>query len=91
MIPAEAFFSIAPLNWLGLAIAHSAAGRENDARDWLGKAQEWIAQDPLNVTSQLPPPDRIEYQLLLREAEQLIAGKSSTEDKTTAETTEKTP
>jgi Flp pilus assembly protein TadD len=62
-------------NWLGLAIAHAASGRVSEARDWLRKAQEWFAQNPLSPASELHPVDRIECQLLLREAEQLL-GKS---------------
>jgi tetratricopeptide (TPR) repeat protein len=62
----------APVNWLGLAIAHSAGGRDSQAQDWLKKAQEWFGQNPLDPTSELPPTDRIECQLLLREAEQLL-------------------
>jgi tetratricopeptide (TPR) repeat protein len=67
-----------PLSWLGLAIAHAAAGHDNDAQDWLGKAQAWFEDNPLDPTSELPPPDRIECQLLLREAE-LLLGKSERE------------
>jgi serine/threonine protein kinase/tetratricopeptide (TPR) repeat protein/DNA-binding beta-propeller fold protein YncE len=62
----------APVNWLGLAIAHSVGGRDSQAQDWLKKAQEWFEQHPLDPTSELPPPDRIECELLLREAEQLL-------------------
>ena len=72
----------APLNWLGLAIAHSADGRVSESQEWLKKAQDWIGQNPLDSKSKLHPHDRIACQLLLREAEQLIgqASKSSTED-----------
>ena len=76
-----------PLNWLGLAIAHSAAGRDTEAQEWLGKAQEWFEENPLDLTSNLSPGNRIACQLLLREAEQLIERKSSTED----DATEKVP
>ncbi len=69
----------APVNWLGLAIAHAADGRRSQAQEWLGKAQQWFEQNPLDPTSPLPPTDRIECQLLLREAEELIERKSSIE------------
>jgi tetratricopeptide (TPR) repeat protein len=59
-------------NWLGLAIAHAAEGQVSEAKEWLRKAQEWFAQNPLDTTSKLPIVDRIECQILLREVEQLL-------------------
>jgi tetratricopeptide (TPR) repeat protein len=59
-------------NWLGLAIAHAAEGRVREAQDWLSMAQEWFAQNPLDPASELHPVDRIECQVLLREAEQML-------------------
>jgi tetratricopeptide (TPR) repeat protein len=72
-------------NWLGLAIAHAAEGRVSEAQDWLRKAQEWFAQNPLDPTSGLHPVDRIECQLLLREAEQLLGKADQPEDDTETE------
>jgi tetratricopeptide (TPR) repeat protein len=68
---AETWF--APINWLGLAIAHAAQGRVSESQDWLKKAQDWIEQNPLDAKAELHPHDRIACQLLLREAETLNA------------------
>jgi tetratricopeptide (TPR) repeat protein len=64
------------VNWLGLAIAHAAAGRPSESRDWLAKAEEYFVRHPLDLSSSLPSSDRIECQLLLREAKQLIRPKA---------------
>jgi tetratricopeptide (TPR) repeat protein len=76
----------APVNWLGLAIAHSIAGDHSESRDWLRKARAWFADHPLDLTSNLPSPDRIECQLLLREAEKLIEPRGDVEEGAVEET-----
>jgi Flp pilus assembly protein TadD len=76
-------------NWLGLAIAHAAGGRVSEARDWLRKAEEWFAQNPLDPASELYPVDRIECELLLREAERLL--ETSEEEKKDAEIEQEAP
>jgi tetratricopeptide (TPR) repeat protein len=68
-----------PASWLVLAIAHAAAGRTSEAQDWLKKAKEWFQHNPLDLTSRIRPGVRMQCQLLLREAEQLIERGSSTE------------
>jgi tetratricopeptide (TPR) repeat protein len=60
-----------PLSWLGLAIAHAKVGRDDEATDWLHKAQRWFQKHPLDLTSEFGPNPRLACQLLLREAEQL--------------------
>ena len=65
-------WTAAPLNWLGLAIAHGVSGQASDAQSWLGKALDEFKQNPLDLTSSLYPHDRIACQLLLREAQQLL-------------------
>lgn len=69
-----------PVNWLGLAIAHATAGRVDDARNWLRKAQDFVRQNPLDVPSALNPGEHITCQVLLREAEQLIEPKPAVEE-----------
>jgi hypothetical protein len=77
---------VAPLNWLGLAIAHASGRHDGQSREWLAKAQEWFRENPLDATSRLFPPDRLECQLLLREAEQLIEVNARTKDNATEKT-----
>ncbi|PAY16774.1 hypothetical protein CKO51_24855 [Rhodopirellula sp. SM50] len=64
----------APCNLPALAIAHSAAGQPDQAKEWLQKSQQWSKEDPLDMRSELQPIARMTFQLLLREAEQRIDG-----------------
>ena len=71
------------LNWLLLAMAHARLGNADEARHWLDKAVQWIDHasegKPKEARFYLPVPsgcDRLEVQLLLREAEVLIGTKS---------------
>jgi hypothetical protein len=71
------------LNWLVLAMAHHQLGEGKDARHWLDKAVRWIdkanAEAPRNS---LGPLGKMSYgawlpcQVLRREADRLINGKS---------------
>jgi tetratricopeptide (TPR) repeat protein len=81
----EQTWSGAPANWLGLALAHAAAQHDSEAQEWLRKAQDWFRENPLDLTSTLHPHDRIECQLLLREAEERIGPNVSTKDNDTTE------
>jgi tetratricopeptide (TPR) repeat protein len=67
------------LNWLGLALVCRGRGETQPARQWLSEAIQLIEQHPARFTH-----DRIEGQLLAREAEQLL-GKSE-QKKQAAET-----
>jgi tetratricopeptide (TPR) repeat protein len=67
------------VNWLLLALAHQRQGQEAEARRWLDKAVQWLAQagkaNPGGVTGRLPVPslnDHLEVLLLRREVEQLL-------------------
>jgi hypothetical protein len=77
------------LNWLWLALAHQRLGETEEARLWLGRAQEWLdlygegkparAQEELG----LDPHNWLEAHVLRREAEALIppeGPRSGTED-----------
>jgi tetratricopeptide (TPR) repeat protein len=75
-------WSDAPVNWLGLAIAHSVAGHDSEAAEWLHKAQE----SP-DHGARLWSPNRTAWKLLLSEAEGLIDEESSLKDNDS----EKTP
>jgi tetratricopeptide (TPR) repeat protein len=63
-----------PRTWLALAIAHAKAGQEQEAQEWFARFQVWVERHPLDATRELQPPNRIECQLLWREAERLFAG-----------------
>jgi tetratricopeptide (TPR) repeat protein len=67
------------LNWLGLALVCDGRGETQQARQWLSEAIQLIEQHPARFMQ-----DRIEGQLLAREAEQLL-GKSE-QKKQAAET-----
>jgi tetratricopeptide (TPR) repeat protein/serine/threonine protein kinase len=66
------------VNWLLLAMAHQRLGHAKEAREWMDKAVEWIDQASEGKKEKridLPVPswsDRLEIQLLLREAEALL-------------------
>jgi hypothetical protein len=77
-----------PLSWLGLAIAYAKAERQDESIDWRRKAQDWIQEHPLDLTSELNPNLRMACQLLLREAEQLTGPQPSAEDGSTTKMTE---
>jgi len=69
------------VDWLLLAMAHQRLGHGDKARHWLDKAVQWIDQAgkglPKESRFALPVPswgDRLEIQLLRREAEKLIGG-----------------
>jgi tetratricopeptide (TPR) repeat protein len=67
-------------NWLGLALAHHRAGRAEEARKWLDKADRWFErtgrQDVpyanVNLLG-LHPHDGLAWHVLHREAEALLA------------------
>jgi serine/threonine protein kinase/WD40 repeat protein/tetratricopeptide (TPR) repeat protein len=64
------------VNWLLLAMAHQRLGHAKEAREWLDKATEWNDKaskgKPKPSIDQLVWCDRLELQLLLREAEELL-------------------
>jgi tetratricopeptide (TPR) repeat protein len=71
-----------PSGWIYLAMAHHQLGQKDDARQWLEKAQKWVAtaskEDPeakqpdkLSLKS-LPWNERLTLELNLREAEELL-------------------
>ncbi len=62
--------------WLLLAMAHQRLGHAAEARQWLDKTIQWAEKkktdpEPLNWTQ------RLQLQLLLREAQELIDGKAT--------------
>jgi hypothetical protein len=73
-------------NWLFLAMAHHRLAHTDEANKWLGKAAEWIEQ--ANQKKRHDPDDfswddvhhswqdRLELQILRREAEALIKGQA---------------
>jgi serine/threonine protein kinase/tetratricopeptide (TPR) repeat protein len=70
------------VDWLLLAMAHQRQGHTAEARHWLDKAGQWIDQagkgPPKEARFALPLPswsDRLEAQILRREAERLIGRK----------------
>jgi tetratricopeptide (TPR) repeat protein len=71
-----------PSAWIFLAMAHHQLGQKDDARQWLEKAQKWVAAaskedreakqpDKLSLKS-LPWNERLTLELTLREAEELL-------------------
>jgi tetratricopeptide (TPR) repeat protein len=70
------------LNALLLAMAHQRLGHADEARRWMDTAVQWIDQAGMGLTREarfaLPVPnwaDRMELQLLRREAEELLSVK----------------
>jgi tetratricopeptide (TPR) repeat protein len=70
------------VNWLLLALAQQQLGHADEARQWLDKATRWIEEKapgkPKGQEVDLPVPswgDRLEIQLLRREAEALPSRK----------------
>jgi Flp pilus assembly protein TadD len=64
------------VNWLALALAHHALGRDDEARRWLGRATEALdATSPAHLVddrSRIAMHDWLEAQVLRREAEAAI-------------------
>ena len=75
-------------DWLFLAMAHHRLGQPDEARRWLDKAAKWIDEStqppPPNAAAASPPKppvagttltwrERLELQLLRREAEELLS------------------
>jgi superkiller protein 3 len=66
------------VNWLLLAMAHQRLGHAKEAHEWWAKAVQWIDQASEGKKEKridLPVPswsDRLEVQLLLREADALL-------------------
>ena len=58
----------APVNWVFLAMVQQRLGRRAEAQQWLEKATAWMA----GGSTHLPWNERLEMQVLLREAEALI-------------------
>jgi hypothetical protein len=44
MLETGVWGSVPVLHWLGLALAHHLAGRDGEAREWLGRADAWVAE-----------------------------------------------
>jgi tetratricopeptide (TPR) repeat protein len=74
-----------PSAWIYLAMTHHQLGQEDDARQWLEKAKNWVAtarkqapevkqQDKLSWHN-LPWNERLTLELSLREAEDLLNSK----------------
>jgi tetratricopeptide (TPR) repeat protein len=61
------------VNWLGLALVCQRTGRAEEARRWLDKATGWLDGA---APESLVAPDRLEAEILRREAEPLINGKA---------------
>jgi tetratricopeptide (TPR) repeat protein len=68
-----------PLDWLFLAMAHHRLGHTDEAHNWLDKAAEWIDQNRESAIFGSEPDwtERLERQLLRREAEALIGTEKS--------------
>src|SRR5262249_15208589 len=70
-------------DWLFLAMAHQRQGHGDEARRCLEKAVRWIDQAEAATTRDRPPrtplgwQQRLELQILRREAEELVMGKPS--------------
>jgi tetratricopeptide (TPR) repeat protein len=64
------------LNWLGLALAYHEMGEPEEARQWLGKAIDFMQQHHATHTP------RLEGQILRREVEQLLEDPEQAEDDT---------
>jgi tetratricopeptide (TPR) repeat protein len=69
------------VNWFLLAMAHQRLGHKEEARQWLDKAVSWVDEAqkklPRDTPLLLPVPswsDRLEVQLLRREADALLDG-----------------
>jgi WD40 repeat protein/serine/threonine protein kinase/Flp pilus assembly protein TadD len=66
------------LNWLGLALAEQARGQAREARQWLGKADAWLAQknqEAAGAAVKVFPTDWPVFHLLHRQATKLLAEK----------------
>ncbi len=73
-----------PTTWLLLAIAHHHLGQPEEAREWLGKAVQWVEESMQQAPERRAIPtfswhrvgwaERQTFQLLRREAEELIQG-----------------
>jgi hypothetical protein len=71
-----------PAVWLLLAMAQQRCKRDDVAKEWLGKARDWIAQarqsksnEEVGLTwSRLPWTERLVLELLEAEASKLIGG-----------------
>jgi WD40 repeat protein len=64
-----------PSQWLVLAMCHHRLGHVEEARKWLQKADQWIDEKRESVGffgAEVEWPERLERQLLRREAEALI-------------------
>jgi Flp pilus assembly protein TadD len=65
-------------DWLLLAMAHQRLGHGAEARRWLDKAVRWLDRadwpQPKDVAPSPTWPERLEAQLLRREAEALVKG-----------------
>jgi WD40 repeat protein/tetratricopeptide (TPR) repeat protein len=59
------------VNWLGLALVCQRTGRADEARRWLDKATGWLDKA---APESLPAPDRLEGEVLRREAEAQVKG-----------------
>ncbi len=68
-----------PLNWPVLAMAHHRLGHEREARAWLEKARTARGDRARAIVpaAVAVPHDREEFQILLRQAEELIEGKTT--------------
>jgi tetratricopeptide (TPR) repeat protein len=83
-LQADAKPGCAVLNWLWLALAHQRLGKSEEARRWLGKAQEWLDQFKEGMPARAEEElglhfhNWLEAHVLRREAEALIPLKSPT-------------
>jgi uncharacterized protein HemY len=59
------------VNWLGLAMVYQRMGQAEEARQWLDKATGWLDKA---TPDSLVAPDRLEAEVLRREAEALVKG-----------------
>jgi WD40 repeat protein/serine/threonine protein kinase/tetratricopeptide (TPR) repeat protein len=59
------------VNWLGLALVYQRTGRADEAQRWLDKATGWLDKA---APESLVAPDRLEAEVLRREAEASIKG-----------------
>ena len=64
--------------WLFLAMSHQRLGHTDEARTWLNKARDWIAElavvnpEVADVDPGDPAIERLQLEILLREAQALI-------------------
>jgi WD40 repeat protein/Flp pilus assembly protein TadD len=66
------------LGWPVLAMAHARLGHAEEARRWLRRAEGWRQQEGRRLVEEsagFAPPERADFEILLREAAALVSGR----------------